>query len=373
MKLVILNQFYGPNYLPRKFKIAIAVPPYNDVDVLAHCLGFIAIIKDEKLLGFNVTIGGGMGMTHNNPKTYPCLGDTLGFCLPEEVIPISEAILIVQRDFGDRVNRKHARLKYTLEDNGMDWFRNKVEEIIGYKIKSPRPFKFKSNGDRYGWIKGIEDTWHYTMWIENGRIRDIPGYPLRTALLELSKIHNGDFRITPNQNLIISNVKEEEKPIIQALFDKYKIDNSKYSGLRLNSIACVALPTCGLALAESERYLPVLIDKLDNIIDKFGLKQDSITIRMSGCPNGCSRPYVAEIALVGRAPGIYNLYLGGGFDAQRLCKLYKDSVNEDEIIEALTPILEDYANSRNENEKFGDFVIRKEYVKETFKGSDFHK
>lgn len=369
-----IEPIYGPNYLPRKFKIAIAIPPHNDVDVLAHCLGFIAIIDktNNKLEGFNVTIGGGMGMTHNNTKTFPRLADTLGFCTPDQVVPVSEAVLIIQRDFGDRTNRKHARLKYTVEDNGISWYREKVEEYLGFKLQDPKNFNFISNGDRFGWKQGSNSLWHFTLWVENGRVRDIPGYLLRTALLELSKIHTGEFRITPNQNLIISNVTEENKLIIDDLFKKYHINNEKYSSLRLNSIACVALPTCGLALAESERYLPVLIDKLDSVLDRVGLRHDAITIRMSGCPNGCSRPYVAEIALVGRAPGIYNLYLGGGFSAERLCKLYKDSVNEDEIIEALTPLFEQYASDRNENEKFGDFVIRKNIVKETLSGSTFH-
>eukprot|EP00730_Choanoeca_flexa_P018373 TRINITY_DN8926_c0_g1_i1.p1 TRINITY_DN8926_c0_g1~~TRINITY_DN8926_c0_g1_i1.p1 ORF type:complete len:1093 (+),score=404.71 TRINITY_DN8926_c0_g1_i1:480-3281(+) len=368
-----VEPLYGASYLPRKFKVAIAVPPMNDVDVFAHCLGYIAVVENGQLLGFNVSIGGGMGMTHGNTKTYPRLADLMGFCTVEQAIKVGEAVMIVQRDHGDRVNRKHARLKYTLEDHGMDWYRGKVEEYCGFKMQPCKPFKFESNTDRIGWSKGVDGNYHYGLFIENGRIKDTPEYPLKTALRELAQMHTGDFRLTANQNIIVGGVTPEQRPKVEALLHKYKIDNEQYSGLRLNSIACVALPTCGLAMAESERYLPVLIDKIDEILTRNNLESDSIMIRMSGCPNGCSRPYMAEIAMVGKAPGAYNLYLGGGHGGNRLSKIYKESVGEAEILTILDDLITKYAQNREPNERFGDFVIRTGVVAPTLAGRLFHE
>ncbi|RIB01546.1 hypothetical protein C2G38_2127373 [Gigaspora rosea] len=363
---------YGPTYLPRKFKIAIAVPPNNDVDVFANDMGFIAIISDKKLLGFNVTVGGGLGMTHNNKKTYPRLGELIGFCTPDQATSVAEKVMLVQRDFGDRINRKHARLKYTIDDRSLDWFRNEVETRLGYKLESPREYTFESNADRYGWTKGSNNKWHFGMYIENGVVKDSPGYLIRTGLREIAKVHKGDFRLTPNQHLVLGNITEKNKSQIEGLLKKYKLDNLQHTGLRLNSMSCVALPTCGLAMAESERYLPTLVSKLEIIINEVGLNQDAITIRMTGCPNGCARPYIAEIAFVGKALGTYNLYLGGGFYGQRLNKLYRENLKEDDILRELRPILERYAKEKINGEKFGDFVIRNGYVKATTAGKDFH-
>ncbi|RGB32695.1 hypothetical protein C1646_706156 [Rhizophagus diaphanus] len=365
---------YGPTYLPRKFKVAIAIPPNNDVDVFAHDLGYIAISDDnDKLLGYNVTVGGGMGMTHNNKKTYPNLGQLIGFCKPDQAIDVAEKVMLVQRDFGDRSNRKHARLKYTIDDRDLDWFREEVESRLGFKLDSPKEYKFEDNADRYGWTKGVDDKWNFCMYIENGRVIDLPGEPIKTGLREIAKVHKGDFRLTPNQHLILGNVSEQDKEQIEQLLKKYNLDNLRFTGLRLNSMSCVALPTCGLAMAESERYLPTLVSKLEIIIEECGLREDAITIRMTGCPNGCARPYVAEIAFVGKAMGTYNLYLGGGFYGQRLNKLYKESLKEDDILRELKPILSRYAKERNDGERFGDFVIRMGYVKATKNGKDFHE
>ncbi|CAG8549022.1 1016_t:CDS:2 [Rhizophagus irregularis] len=365
---------YGPTYLPRKFKVAIAIPPNNDVDVFAHDLGYIAISDDnDKLLGYNVTVGGGMGMTHNNKKTYPNLGQLIGFCKPDQAIDVAEKVMLVQRDFGDRSNRKHARLKYTIDDRDLDWFREEVESRLGFKLDSPKEYKFENNADRYGWTKGVDDKWNFCMYIENGRVIDLPGEPIKTGLREIAKVHKGDFRLTPNQHLILGNVSEQDKEQIEQLLKKYNLDNLRFTGLRLNSMSCVALPTCGLAMAESERYLPTLVSKLEIIIEECGLREDAITIRMTGCPNGCARPYVAEIAFVGKAMGTYNLYLGGGFYGQRLNKLYKESLKEDDILRELKPILNRYAKERNDGERFGDFVIRMGYVKATKNGKDFHE
>ncbi len=364
---------YGRQYLPRKFKTVVAVPPSNDVDIFAHCLGFIAIVKDGQVAGYNVTVGGGMGMTHGNTATYPRLADVLGFCKPEDAVDVAEKIVTVQRDFGDRKERKHARLKYTVEDLGVDHFRDLVEERLGYKLGKARPFEFDGNGDRYGWIKDEDGNAHLTLFVQNGRVLDTPDYPMRTGLREIAKIHDGDFRLTANQNLIIANVSPAQRPAIDALLEKYGLaDSHRQSAIRLNSMACVALPTCGLALAESERFLPDLVSEIESVLEEHGLRHDAITIRMTGCPNGCARPYIGEIGLVGRGPGTYNLYLGGGFTGARLNKLYRESARAEEITELLRPIIAEYAQNREDGERFGDFCIRKGHVKATSEGRDFH-
>lgn len=366
---------YGKLYLPRKFKTVIAVPPSNDVDIYAHDLGYIAILEgDDKIVGYNVTVGGGMGMTHGNEETFPRLADQLGFCTPEQAILVGEAVVRVQRDFGNRDVRTNARLKYTVERMGIDAFREEVEKLCGFKLGEPRDFKFEHNGDRYGWIEDHVGNFHYTMFIENGRIYDTDDYPLMTGLREIAKTHDGDFRLTANQNLIIANISPAKKAEIEKILEAHKmLDSYERSALRLNSMACVSLPTCGLALAESQRYLPDLITEIDEVIENVGLRHDAITIRMTGCPNGCARPYISEIGFVGRAPGKYNLYLGGGFHGERLSKLYAPSVKGTDAAKILKPIIEDYAKNREEGEHFGDFTIRAGYLKATENGRDFHK
>jgi sulfite reductase (NADPH) hemoprotein beta-component len=364
---------YGRTYLPRKFKVAIAVPPSNDVDVLAHDLGLIAIVDEGSLTGFNVSVGGGLGMTHSEPATYPRLADVIGFCTPQQVIDVAENVLGIQRDHGDRSERKHARLKYTIEDRGIDWFKRELAARLGLALEPPRPFRFEHNGDRYGWTKGLDDNSHLTLFVQNGRVQDTPEFPLMTGLREIAKIHQGDFRLTANQNLIIANISAQNRPRIEELLERYKLANTdQRSGLRLNSMACVALPTCGLAMAESERYLPSLLAKLEGILDECGLTDAPVTVRMTGCPNGCARPYVAEIAFVGKSPGKYNVYLGGGFAGDRLNKLYRSSLSETEILAELAPILRRYAAERRDRERFGDFVIRAGYVHAVAAGREFH-
>jgi len=364
---------YGKLYLPRKFKIGFAIPPSNDVDVFSQDLGFIAIEENGKLAGFNVVAGGGMGMTHGDPKTYPQIGKVIGFIRPEQTVDVAEKIVTIQRDYGDRVNRKHARFKYTIDDRGVSWLIRELEARLGWRLEEPRPFRFEHRGDSYGWVKGRDNKWHFTMFIQNGRIKDTDDYPLLTGLREIAKVHKGEFRLTPNQNLMISGVDGRSKKKIEALIAQYKLTEGRhYSALRRNSMACVALPTCGLAMAESERYLPTLLDKIEDMLDEFGLREEEIVIRMTGCPNGCARPFLAEIAFVGKAPGKYNMYLGGGFAGQRLNKLYRENVGEQEILDALRPILAHYAKDRREGERFGDFVIRAYYVKEVRDGKDFH-
>lgn len=365
---------YGTTYLPRKFKIAIAVPPHNDVDVFAHDLGFIAIVENDRIVGYNVSIGGGGGMLHGREDTYPRAGDVMGFCEASQIIDVAEKVMLVQRDFGDRVDRHHARLKYTLDDYGLDWFRSQVEERLGYKLGEARAYKFQTRGDRYGWVTGADGLEHYTMFIQNGRVKDTPECKLRTGIREIAKIHEGEIRLTTNQNLIFAKVAPERKQLIENILKEHNIGGpEELSGLRLNSMACVALPTCGLALAESERFLPGLVSELEEVLESCGLRDDEIVIRMTGCPNGCARPYLAEIGIVGKGPRTYNIYLGAAFAGERLNKLYRADVKDNEITPLLRPIFEDYAKTREQGERFGDFVIRKGYVNRTHNGLDFHK
>jgi len=364
---------YGHVYLPRKFKIGLAVPPSNDVDVFSQDLGFIAIIEDGQLKGFNVAVGGGMGMTHGDANTYPQVSKVIGFCLPEQIIDVAEKTVTIQRDYGDRSVRKHARFKYTIDDRGIDWFVQELTNRLGWSLQEARPYHFEHNGDRYGWVKGSNNKWHFTLFIQNGRIKDEADYKLMTGLREIAKIHTGDFRLTPNQNLIIANVSSQKKKKIEGLIEEYGLtDGLHYSALRRNSMACVAFPTCGLAMAESERYMPALLDKIEPMLEEAGLQEEDIVIRMTGCPNGCARPMLAEIAFIGKAPGKYNMYLGGGFSGNRLNKLFKENIGEAEILDSLQPIINRYAKERQDGEHFGDFVIRAGYVREVTDGQNFH-
>ena len=365
---------YGKTYLPRKFKVALAVPPGNDVDVFANDLGFIAIVEDGQLAGYNVAVGGGLGMTHGNEATYPRLASVIGYCPAEKVVEVAEKVMLVQRDFGDRSDRKHARLKYTVDDHGADWYRDKVNEYLGYDLEPARPYRFEDNGDRFGWVEGANGLHHFTLYVSGGRVVDTPGYPLRTALREIAKIHQGDFRLTGNQNLIIASVSAGQRPAIEALMEQYGLNrNHEQSGLRLSSISCVALPTCGLALAEAERYLPDVLTQIEETLEETGLRHDAITIRMTGCPNGCGRPFNSEIGLVGKGPGKYNIYLGGGHAGERLNKLYRENIAGGDIAATLAPVLKDYAQRREDGETFGDFVIRAGHVAATEQGLDFHR
>ncbi len=364
---------YGNTYLPRKFKAAFVVPPQNDTDVFSQDLGFIAIVANGRLAGYNVTVGGGMGMSHGDVATYPRLGEILGFCGPGDALAVAEAVVIVQRDFGDRGDRRHARLKYTIDDRGSDWFRERVEERSGIRFSPARDFAFTANGDAYGWQVDDRGSWHYTLFVQNGRVADRSERRLMSGLREIARLGAGEFRLTPNQNLTISNVEPSVKGRIDAALEQYGSANSAaLTPLRLHSMACVALPTCGLAMAESERYLPSLLDKLDEAMAAAGLADEAITIRMTGCPNGCARPYIAEIGLVGKGPGRYNLYLGAGFAGDRLGSLYRENIGEDGILAALTPLFARFASERLADERFGDFVVRLGIVRKVTNGRSFH-
>ena len=365
---------YGKHYLPRKFKIAMAIPPRNDSDVLSNDLGFIAIVENGELIGYNLTVGGGMAYSFGNNATYPRVADVVGYFPKEKIVEAAEAVLVFQRDHGNRSERKNARLKYTIDRLGLDFFKAELERTHGLKLEQNKAYKFETLGDKYGWTKSEDGLWHYGVFVEGGKLVDKNNYLAKTAIREIAKIHAGTFILTGNQNVIIAQVSEQEKPAIEKLLKEYNIvDGNSLSQLRQNSIACAALPLCALAFAEAERYLPTLVDKLDVVLEANGLLQVPITIRMTGCPNGCGRPFLAEIAFVGRAPGKYNLYLGASFTGERLNKLYKEMLSEDEIIATLTPILEDYSKHRNTDEHFGDFVIRKAYINATTAGLNFHE
>jgi sulfite reductase (NADPH) hemoprotein beta-component len=350
---------YGPTYLPRKFKIGFAIPPHNDVDVFSQDLGFIAVIEGGELLGYNVTVGGGMGSSHGDAETYPRLADVLGFIAPHAVIAVGEAVVTAQRDLGNRQTRKRARLKYTIDEHGLERFKSEVEQRSGVKFEAPRDFAFEHSGDRFGWVEAEDGRWHLTLRIPAGRIQDGTDGAHLSGLREVAKVHRGHFRMTPNQNLVIADIAAERRAGVDALLRKHGLlDAIDWSPLKRESLACVALPTCGLAMAEAERYLPALLDKVQSLLDAHGVGDQSILLRISGCPNGCSRPYLGEIALVGKAPGRYNLMLGADHRGQRLNRLYRENVTEAEILAALEPLIARYAAEREAGEHFGDFLLR---------------
>lgn len=364
---------YGKTYLPRKFKIAVAVPPHNDVDVYTNCLGFIAISDNGKLIGFNVTVGGGMGATHGDKTTFPRLADDLGFIALEDTIEIAKAVITTQRDWGNRTDRKYARLKYTVQKHGIEAFRAEVAKRSGIDIQPPKQVEFTTRGDRFGWVKGTDGKWHLTLYIECGRIKDVPGKEIQTGFREIAKVHKGDFRMTSNQNMIVANVAEEDKAQIEALARQYGILGERLTPLRKHSIACVSLPTCALGMAEAERYFPEFTDKVDALLEKHGVGDQPIVMRMTGCPNGCARPYAAEIGLVGKGPGRYNLYLGAAFDGTRISKMVLENGNEEEILADLDGRIERFAKERNDGEYFGDFLVRTQEVKAVLTSAgDFH-
>ena len=350
---------YGATYLPRKFKTGFALPPSNDVDIFSQDLGFIAIVEDGRLAGYNVTVGGGLSMSHGNEKTYPRLADLLGFIPPSDVIAVAEAVLTTQRDFGDRTDRKHARLKYTIADRGLTWVRGEVERRSGVRLSGVRRFEFTTIEDPHGWQLCADGTWFYGLHLLSGRIKDAPGWPMKTALREIAEIHEGDFRLTPSQNLSLSGVSDANKARIEGVLARHGLaGENRQTGLRLNALSCVALPTCGLALAESERVLPELLAKFETLLEAAGLRDDAISLRITGCPNGCARPYLGEIGLVGRAPNKYALYLGADYNGLRLGRLHVPSVSLDEAVALLTPVIRRYAVERWAGERFGDFCLR---------------
>lgn len=350
---------YGPAYLNRKYKFGLAIPPVNDIDVFSQDFGLIAIIENGKLLGFNLAPGGSMGNTAGDENCYPAIGDLIGFVTPEQIVETCRASIALQGEFGDRKDRMHARLKYTIDDRGLQWYRDELQSRLDFKIQLPRLYHFDHNGDRFGWVEGENGKWHLTLQIHSGRLLDDDKQARRTGMREIARIHKAELRMTCNQNVIIANVDEKDRATIDKLVKKYQLDDYKTaSGIRKHAISCVGFPTCGLAMAESERYLPIILDKLEALLEKYDLLEEDIHFRVSGCPNGCSRPYLGEIALVGRAVGRYNLRIGADHAGERMNAIYRENIKEDEILDVLDGLFGRFATERNDGEHFGDFVAR---------------
>jgi sulfite reductase (NADPH) hemoprotein beta-component len=360
-----VDPLYGKTYLPRKFKVAFAIPPLNDIDVLTNCLGYIAIEEHGKLVGYNLCAGGGLGMSHGNKETFPRVADVIGFLKPQDLEAFSKATLTIHRDWGDRTNRKHARLKYVLEDKGAAWFREEVEQRTGIKLEDPRPFKFTKQGDLFGWHKQTDGKSFLGLFVETGRIKDTPEIGLKTALRKVVEQFRAEVRLTPSQNLILANVASEKIEAINRVLKEHGVVvENQASAVRGASMACPALPTCGLALSESERVLPSILSRIEDVMKEVGLGGEEIIIRMTGCPNGCARPYMAEIGFVGRAPNKYQIFVGGNEGCTRLNRLFKENVKGEDILTELRPVLTRYAGERQKGERFGDWADRNLFATE---------
>ncbi len=355
-----VDPLYGKTYLPRKFKASFVLPPNNDMDVFTNDLGFIAIVEKGQLVGYNLAVGGGMGRTHGNVTTYPRLADVIGFFKPQHIVDIAKAVLTVHRDFGDRTDRKHARLKYVVAERGVDFVRSEIEQRVGFKLEPARAYQFTTTNDAYGWHKAVDGTNFLTLFVETGRIKDTDKARQKTALRRIAEqFGNIEFRLTANQNVLLANVSDADQPAINALLTEHGVrTENQASLLHGNSMACPALPTCGLALAESERMLPGLVDRIEKLCGDLGLGTEEIVIRSTGCPNGCARPYTAEIGFVGKAPGRYQLWLGGNASGTRLNKLFKEVIKEAELETELRPLLARFATERSAGERFGDWCDR---------------
>ena len=353
----------GKNYLPRKFKTTVVIPPHNDVDLHANDLNFVAIGENGKLVGFNVLVGGGLSMEHGNTKTYPNTAIEFGFVPLDKTLDTAAAVVSVQRDWGNRSDRKNAKTRYTLQRVGVEVFIAEVENRMGIKFEPIRPYEFTSRGDRIGWVQGEDKKWHLTLFIENGRLLDYPNRPLKTGMREIAKVHKGDFRLTANQNLIVANVSARDKAKIEKIAREHGLISDSITSQRENSMACVSLPTCPLAMAEAERFLPQFTDKVDALLNKHGLSHEHIVLRITGCPNGCGRAMLAEIGLVGKAVGRYNLYVGGNREGTRIPRLFKENITESEILNIIDVWLTNWAANREANEGFGNFAVRTGVVK----------
>ncbi|WP_278182968.1 assimilatory sulfite reductase (NADPH) hemoprotein subunit [Vibrio misgurnus] len=349
----------GANYLPRKFKTTVVIPPHNDVDVHANDLNFVAIGEQGQLVGFNVLVGGGLAMTHGDTSTYPRRADDFGFIPLEKTLAVAAAVVSTQRDWGNRSNRKNAKTKYTLDRVGVEVFKAEVEKRAGIAFAPSRAYEFTSRGDRIGWVAGIDGKHHLTLFIENGRLLDFPGKPLKTGVAEIARVHQGDFRMTANQNLIVAGVAADQKALIEQIARRHGLIDDGVSEQRIHSMACVSFPTCPLAMAEAERFLPSFVTEVEGILAKHALpKEEKIILRVTGCPNGCGRAMLAEIGLVGKAPGRYNLHLGGNRNGTRIPKMYKENITDVQILQEIDELVGRWARERLDGEGFGDFTIR---------------
>mgnify|MGYP002713019528 CR=1 FL=1 len=373
-KTRVIEPLYGKHYLPRKFKIAIAVPPFNDTDVYSNDIAITAVGAGANLQGFNIAIGGGLGMTFGREDTYPRLATEIGFCAPEQLLHVCARIIEIQRDYGNRSDRKLSRMKYTIDRYGLDWFVEELQQRLGYELEPTVPVNYQTTGDRYGWHRAVDGRWHLLLFVESGRVKDSEQQPLKTVLAQLARQNLCRFRLTANQNLLLTGFNERDKAWVNELFTRFgmTIDASHLSALRRNAISCVAFNTCPLAMAEAERYLPGLIDRIDGILERYQLTQRDIKLRMTGCPNGCGRSVMAEIGFIGKSLGHYNMYLGGSFNGDRLASLYRENLDEATILSELETLLAHYAEAGKSDEHFGDFVIRAGYVRALEQGKGIH-
>ncbi|OUT63186.1 MAG: sulfite reductase subunit beta [Rhodopirellula sp. TMED11] len=350
---------YGPTYLPRKFKMGIALPEDNCIDIYTQDLGFLAVVRDDKIIGYNVLVGGGMGTTPALKRTYPALAKRLGFCTPEQTTEVSKAIIMVQRDHGNRADRKVARMKYLVDEMGVDAFRAKVQEYLGYALEDCTEDDVTDVDDHMGWQDQGDGKWSYGLNIENGRLLDNDTIQLKAMMREICKTFGTELRMTGHQSIIVTDVEPEQKDQLIEIIQRHNVPTTEdTSTVRRWSMACVALPTCGLAITESERRLPSLMDDLEQPLAKLGLDKERFTIRMTGCPNGCARPYNADIALVGKAKDKYTLFAGGGWLGNRLAYIYKDLVPSDDLASEIIAIAGAFKANANEGESLGEFCTR---------------
>jgi sulfite reductase (NADPH) hemoprotein beta-component len=354
------DPLYGQTYLPRKFKTSFVIPPSNDMDVFTNDLGFIAVIEGGKLVGYNLAVGGGMGRSHGNDQTYTRLADVVGFLPREKVVDVAKAVLTIHRDFGDRTNRKHARLKYVVQERGPVWVREEIDRRAGLMLSAVRSFRFTTTGDAYGWHRAVDGSSFLTLFVQTGRIKDVTGHAMKTALRQVAeKFPQLEFRLSANQNVILANIPDTDRDALTALLAVHGVQTeNQASVLHAASMACPSLPTCGLGLAESERALPGLINRIEKLAAEVGVAGEEIIIRSTGCPNGCARPYMAEIGFVGKAPGQYQLWLGGNANGMRLNQVFKDTIKEAELETELRPLLTRWKAERAAGERFGDFATR---------------
>ncbi len=351
-----VDPLYGQTYLPRKFKIGFVIPPVNDMDVFTNCLGFIAVVENDQLVGYNLCVGGGMGRSHGNEQTYPRLADVIGFFPPDKVVEVAKAVLTIHRDFGDRTDRKHARLKYVVAERGVEFMRKEVNLRAGITLAAARPYKFTTTADLLGWHRAVDGAWFLGLFVSMGRVKEAQKTALRQVAEKFPQI---EFRLSANQNVILANASDTDKAAITGLLHAAAVKTEQQATLlHAASMACPSLPTCGLGLAESERYLPGLIDRIEKICADLGLGNEEIIIRSTGCPNGCARPYMAELAFVGKAPGRYQVWLGGNTSGTRLNRLWKDGVKDPDMETELRPVLARFAKERQSGERFGDWCDR---------------
>lgn len=369
-----VEPIYGPTYLPRKFKIGVAFPGDNCIDVYTQDIGLVPHLEksqtneaEEQLAGFTVLVGGGMGMTHSKAETYPCLAQPLCYATADEVVAVVETIVTIQRDHGDRQNRKHARMKYLVAERGLAWFKAELENRLGRSVSDPRPLTWRSAEDHLGWHKQDDEHWFLGLYVENGRVRDAGDKYLRTALHEVIAEFRPGIRLTPQQNILLTDIPEAQRALIEERLTRYGVPTHPAQlGLRRFSLACPALPTCGLALAEAERISPTLVHQFEEELRALGLENEVLSIRMTGCPNGCARPYMGDIGIVGRSKNIYNIYLGGDQAGTRLNSLYASLIHLNDVTATVRPLLKIWRDERQPGEAFGDFCSRVslEYLRE---------